>query len=282
MAEAALTTREALWTVATTMLRDAGLAEPRREALRIARDLDGPDGANALTDAREMVEPRFAARYLAAVERRAAGEPLAHVTGWTGFRHLTLATDRRALIPRPETEGLVELALSRARTGVAVDVGTGTGAIALSLVHEGAYTEVIGIDLSPDALQLARENATRTGLTVTWLAGDLLAPLGGRMVDLIVSNPPYLTEAEHASLESAVRDWEPAAALLAGDDGLQPYRRLFADAPRVLTPGGWLLLEVDARRARETAALATAGWRDVAILDDLFGRARYLVARRGE
>ena len=277
MAEVRTLTRDALWEAGAAILAPTGLPEPRREAVRIGRELEP---GTAAIDPRAMVDPVFAARYLAAVRRRAAGEPLAHVTGWTGFRHLTLASDRRALIPRPETEGLVELALARCRTGVAADIGTGTGAIALSLAHEGAFTEVIGTDLSPDALALARENAARTGLAVTWLEGDLLAPLAGRSVDLLVSNPPYLTEAEHAEPDRSVRNWEPALALLGGADGLAAYRRLFAGAPEVVVPGGWLVLEVDARRARETADLAGPAWRDVAILDDLFGRARYLVARR--
>lgn len=274
-------TREALWRAAAAQLGDAGLAEPRREALRIARDLDGPDRGNAVADGRALVTAEFADRFLAAVARRAAGEPLAHVTGWTGFRHLVIGSDRRALIPRPETEGLVELALARVRRGVAADIGTGSGAIALSLAHEGDFAEVIGTDLSSAALELARENGRRLDLPVTWLEGDLLAPLAGITVDLLVSNPPYLTEAEHAALDGAVREWEPALALLGGADGLAPYRRLLAEAPAVVAPGGWLVLEVDARRARATADLArTPAWRDVAILDDLFGRARYLVARR--
>lgn len=280
MVEAGVMTREALWQAATTTLLAGGIAEPRREALRIARDLDGPGGRDPVVEGCEVVDPAFAGRYLAAVARRAAGEPLAHVTGWTGFRHLVLGSDRRALIPRPETEGLVEVALERVRSGVALDIGTGTGAIALSLAHEGDFREVIGTDLSADALELARANGHQTGLQVTWLEGDLLGPVAGRRVDLLVSNPPYLTEGEHAALDAAVRDWEPASALLGGADGLAPYRRLLAEAPAVLVPGGWLALEVDARRARATADLALASaWRDVAILDDLFGRARYLVAR---
>jgi release factor glutamine methyltransferase len=274
-------TAEALWRVATDTLRAAGIADPRREARRLARPLGDPDTGALTPRGSETVEAGFAARYLAAVGRRAAGEPLAHVVGWTGFRHLVLGCDRRALIPRPETEGLVELALARVSRGVAADVGTGTGAIALSLAAEGEFDEVIGCDLSPDALALAGENAERCELSVTWLSGDMLAPLAGRQVDLLVSNPPYLTSAEHAGLDPAVRDWEPALALIGGEDGLDPYRRLLADAPALVVAGGWLVLEVDARRARATADLvSTRAWRDVAILDDLFGRARYLVARR--
>lgn len=274
-------TRDALWRAGTALLRDAGIGEARREALRIGRDLDGPEQAIGGYDPAEPVAPAWAERYLAAVARRAAGEPLAHVTGWTGFRHLVLGTDRRALIPRPETEGLVEVALARVRQGIAADIGTGTGAIALALAGEGGFETVYGCDISEDALALARDNGVRTGLAVQWLAGDLLAPLAGRRVDLLVSNPPYLTEAEYGGLDASVRDWEPELALVGGSDGLDPYRRLLDEAPVVLVPGGWLVLEIDARRARETAALvSSADWREVAILDDLFGRARYLVARR--
>ncbi len=279
MAESVAPTREALWAEATARLAAAGLSEPRREALAIAGDLEAGRPVLAL-DPAAPVAGEWASRYLAVIARRAQGEPRAHVTGTIGFRTLDLAIDGRALIPRPETEGLVEAALARVRHGVAADVGTGSGAIALSLAAEGAFTEVIGTDLSADALALARENAARTGQTVTWLSGDLLAPLAGLTLDLLVSNPPYLTEAEHRELDPAVRQWEPARALVGGPDGLEPYRRLLAGGGAVLRHEGWLALEVDARRAGATADLATAhGWCAVTILDDLFGRARYLLAR---
>jgi release factor glutamine methyltransferase len=271
-----------LWEQAAELLEDAGIAAPRREALRLYRVLTGPEAVTAPLPDRETVVSFEAGRdYLGAVEDFSIGMPLAYLAGWAGFRHLTLACDRRALVPRPETEGLVELALLRVREGVAVDVGTGTGAIALSLASEGSFARVFGTDLSPDALALARRNGRRTGIKVTWLVGDLLAPLGGRKVNLLVSNPPYLSTLEYDALEPGVREWEPATALIGGSDGLEFYRRLLAEAPAVLEPGGWIALEVDARRPQETAALATAhGWIDVRIFDDLFGRARYLLARR--
>jgi release factor glutamine methyltransferase len=175
----------------------------------------------------------------------------------------------------------VELALHRVREGVAADIGTGTGAIALSLAHEGDFAKVIGTDLSREALVLARRNGRHTGLKVSWRMGDLVAPLRGQPVDLLVSNPPYLSVLEFDKLDHTVRDWEPAAALIGGSDGLEFYRRLFLEAPSVLRPGGWIALEIDARRPQQTAELATAhGWNDVRIFDDLFGRARYLLARR--
>lgn len=282
MAEPALRTRAELWQEGADRLAAAGVAEPRREARRLAREIAGAERGVAGYEPAGPVEPGFAARYLAAVERRAAGEPLAHVTGWIGFRTLDLAIDRRALIPRPETEGLVELALARVDRGIAVDVGTGSGAIALALRAEGRFDAVYGIDCSADALALARTNAARTALDVTWLEGDLLAPFVGRQADLVVSNPPYLSDGEHDALDPAVRDWEPALALRGGPDGLAPYRRLFAETGLVLRPGGWLVVEVDAHRAGLTAELASHhGWREVTLRDDLFGRARYLAARWG-
>lgn len=231
----------------------------------------------------EMAEAVEVAAFSRAVERRVAGEPLAHVTGTMQFRHLTLASDRRALIPRPETEGLVDLALARVTTGRAADIGTGSGCIAFALAAEGAFEAVVGIDRSPEALALARRNRDWTGLPVDLVQGDLCAPLAAREYDLIVSNPPYLTEAEHAALDPSVRDWEPAAALASGPDGLDATRRLLVEAARPLRPGGWLVLELDCTRAARAAWLAReAGWEFVEVHDDLFGRARYLTARRSE
>src|ERR1017187_1814587 len=184
---------------ATCALGDAGIAEPRRDALRIWSDLERCSTADLVARPDERADADRARRFADAVRRRAAGEPLAHVTGWAGFRHLTLRCDRRAVIPRPETEGLGNAALARVRTGVAADVGTGTGAIALALSDEGSFDQVFGLDVSPDALALAAENATATGMAVSLLPGDLVAPLLGRPVNLLVSNPPYLTRVEYDS-----------------------------------------------------------------------------------
>ncbi|HEX5632482.1 MAG TPA: HemK family protein methyltransferase, partial [Gemmatimonadales bacterium] len=200
-----------------------------------------------------------------------------------GFRRLDLRSDRRALIPRPETEGLVDLALARVREGVAADVGTGTGCLALSLRQEGGFHEVIGVDVSAEALALAALNAALTGLAVRWVEGDLCGPLADHSVDLLVSNPPYLTRAEYEALDGAVRAWEPALALASGEDGLDATRRLLDDGRRVVRAGGWLALELDCTRAGAAAGLArAAGWQDVRVELDLFGRERYLLARRSE
>lgn len=253
---------------AAATLRASGLPEPRHEAVRIWYGL-GP-GADA--------------DFLAAVARRAGGEPLAYVTGQAGFRHLLLRTDRRALIPRPETEHLVELVLRAVPEGRVADVGTGTGCIALSLAIEGRYHQVIAIDRSSAALSLARENRARVGASgVLLLQGDLTEPLAAASLDALVANPPYLTDAEWEGLDASVARWEPTEALAAGADGLAPMRRLLDDGRRVLRSGGLLALEVDCRRAVRVARLATGlGWHDVHVTMDLFGRERFLLARRSD
>jgi len=274
---------DALVRGATRRLAASGVAEPSREAWRLWADLRGElPGASLLTRDRATSTDE-AERFQRAVARRVAGEPLAYVTGIAGFRRLTLRCDPRALIPRPETEGLVELVLERQATGVVVDVGTGTGCVALALADEGHYGAVVAVDRSPAALGLARENRDAAGAPVRLVLGDLTSGLAQASVHAVVSNPPYLTEAELAALEPGVRDHEPALALASGPDGLEATRRLVQDAGRVLRPGGWLALEVDMLRAPAVAALASrAGLTDVTVHEDLFGRARYVLARRSE
>ncbi|MDX2194351.1 MAG: peptide chain release factor N(5)-glutamine methyltransferase [Gemmatimonadales bacterium] len=264
---------------ATARLEAAGVAAAAREALDLWAHARGvPVAAAALdTEAPDAIVQRFEAM----VARREAGEPLAYVLSWWPFRHLVLAVDGRALIPRPETEQLVDLALARMRTGDAVDVGTGTGCLGLSLAREGAFASVTLTDASVHALALAQENAERCGLGVHLVCGDLTAPLEDASRDLLVANPPYLTTAEWDALAPAVQAWEPRLALDGGHDGLVPYRRLLEDGRRVLRPGGWMALEVDATRARAVAALAHAhGWDAVTVQEDLFGRERFVLARK--
>jgi len=278
-------TRGALLARGRLLLEAGGVDAARREALRVWSDLDAPGAppAAAWLDPGVPVSPARAAEYLAAIARRAAGEPLAHVTGWTGFRHLTLRTDRRALIPRPETEGLVDLVLGRVRGGRVADVGTGTGCIALSLASEGPY-QVIGVDVSADALALAGENRRVAGVSgLALVRGDLCEPLRADSLDALVSNPPYLTSEEYAALDPSVKSWEPALALDGGPDGVTTLGRLLAEARRVVRRGGWLALEVDAARAGLAARRAAAlGWTDATLHADLFGRERYLLARRSD
>jgi release factor glutamine methyltransferase len=280
--ESGLSRRELL-DEATAALDAAALPQPRGEAVRLWSELTGEEAAELFLQSDSGAPPAAVSDFRAAVRRRSAGEPLAHVSGQAGFRWLTLRCDRRALIPRPETEGLVDHVLERVRGGRVADIGTGSGCLALSLASEGAFSHVIAVEASADALGLAEENRRLTGVPVGLLRGDLCAPLQRGAFDALVSNPPYLSSGEYEVVDASVRLWEPKAALVSGSDGLEATNRLLHDARDVLRPGGWLALEVDAGRAEECARRATAlGWSDVVIQRDLFGRERYLLARRSE
>jgi release factor glutamine methyltransferase len=266
-------------------LRQAGISEPRRQALRIWTELSGTTPAETLLGHHLAVEPFRVADFRRAIARRALGEPLSHVTGWAGFRHLTLRSDRRALIPRPETEGLVELLLQRVGSGMVADVGTGSGCIALSLALEGGFSRVVGIDSSVDALTLACSNARLLGAsrTVDFVRADLCTALRPGAFDALISNPPYLTPGEYQALDGSVRNWEPARALRSGVDGMEATIRLIDEGRAALRSGGWLALEVDCTRAGAAAQVANEhGWHEVSIHMDLFGRERYLLARRSD
>jgi len=228
----------------------------------------------------EMVE-RFRAT-LAQVER---GVPFQYAAGRVGFRTLDLMIDPRALIPRPETEGLVELvlALDGAPGGLAADIGTGSGCIALALATEGSFDRVIAVECSAAAAALARENVAlvqpspRTKVEIR--EGNLLRPLAGERCRVIVSNPPYLTEAEYEALAPSVKQFEPREALVSGPDGLAASRALLEGAAAMLEPGGVLALEIDERRGDAIRALAHQfGWARIDVHDDLFGRPRYALA----
>lgn len=227
----------------------------------------------------------------ALIAARARGEPLAYVVGRHPFRTLELRTDRRALIPRPETEGLVDIVLtwaherrgSEAAWGTAVDVGTGSGCIALALAAEGRFDRVVAVERCRRACALARENIDDGGAAVHLVRGDLLAGVARGSIDVLVSNPPYLTEDEYDRLDSGVRSHEPRAALVGGPDGLGVIHRLLHDGLRCLRPGGLLALEIDCYRAENVRDLARqTGWRDVRVMHDLAGRSRYLTAEREE
>jgi len=192
-------------------------------------------------------------------------------------------TDRRALIPRPETEGLVDLVLAKRRDGVVADICTGTACIALALADEGRFDAVHAVELDADALALATENVRGSGLRVRLHQGDLVAPVLGLGLDVLVSNPPYIAAEEYQGLDPSVRDWEPKLALESGRDGLEHTRRLLDEGRGALRSGGLVALELDANRAGPSAELAqTFGWTDIAVHRDLYGRERYLTARRGE
>jgi release factor glutamine methyltransferase len=223
-----------------------------------------------------------------AATKRRAGAPLAYAVGRASFRHLTLEVDENVLIPRVETERLVDLMLERCTPAIrtVADIGTGSGAIALSLAYERDFDKVIGTDISRGALAIAEKNATLLAgelrSPVEFLHGAVLAPLIERHVDAIVSNPPYIAYSEGRELPRSVRDWEPAVALLSGDDGLAVTRSIVAQAPGVLTRGGILALEVDTRRAGAVAEMIAVDghYIDIEVLPDLTGRERFVIAWR--
>jgi len=249
----------------------------------VASGLDGDEFLEALD--RSATE-RAVAHLDAMLARLDTGEPLQYVLGRWGFRHLDLMVDRRVLIPRPETECVVEVALQRARSMdlpiVCADLGTGSGAIGLSLAMKlpDDGVTVWMTDCSADALDVARANAAgigRAGAKVRIAEGDWFAALPielrGRL-SLIVSNPPYVAD-DDGELESIVREWEPAMALFAGSDGLDDVRRLVADSRGWLAVGGWLVMEIGASQGPSVTALLTDfGYDDVTVSTDLNGRDR--------
>jgi release factor glutamine methyltransferase len=265
------------------------------DALREARDLlaavhDMPRHWPTLEQATPVSAEEWE-RGVRAAERRAAGAPLQYAAGRACFRHLTLDVDERVLIPRPETEQLIDVVLDALRDepgGIAVDVGTGSGAIALALAQEGRFDRVIATDVSLGALEVARGNATRCAAVlrapVELRAGSLLGPVRERPLRAVVSNPPYIAWEERDTLPASVRDWEPTVALFSASDGMAATARLVREAARALGARGLLAIEVDARRASVAAELvATEGaYEEVRVQLDLTGRERFVVARRRE
>jgi release factor glutamine methyltransferase len=231
----------------------------------------GTTRARLLAHAEVALEPAAAERYATLIGRRAAGEPLAYLTGRREFWSLELAVTPAVLVPRPETELLVEraLALCPASAARAVDLGTGSGAVALSLAAERPRWQITATDLSAAALAVARANATRLGLVIEFREGDWFEPLAGRRFELVVSNPPYVAAADPA-LGAAALAYEPRLALTPGADALASLRAIVRAAPRHLVPGGWLLLEHGADQgASVRRELVLAGFRYVRSHRDL-------------
>jgi len=222
--------------------------------------------------------------YLALIARRARGEPLAYILGRREFWSLELEVDPAVLVPRPETELLVEraLALRTQPTGRVADLGTGSGAVALALARERPGWQVVGIDVSAQALRVARRNAARLGLShVELIEGSWFAPLDGRRFDLILSNPPYVAQADPV-LAAAPLSFEPRDALTPGADALSSIRQLVREAPDYLERDGWLLLEHGATQGAAVAGLLVArGFTHVRSHRDLAGEVRMTEARWG-
>ena len=260
-----------VWTIArllswtTDFFREHGIENPRLDAEVLLGAVLGKDRMYLYVHFDEPLEPVELARFRSHVKERAAHVPLAYVLGRREFMGLDFRVTRDTLIPRPDTEVLVQCAVDFLRARAAegrddlalADIGTGTGAIALSVLHytEGARADAV--DISPAAAEVARENAERLNLTerIEIHEGDLTAPLAGCSYDVILSNPPYIPTADIATLMPEVRSYEPHLALDGGRDGLTIYRRLAADAPALLRDGGMIAVEVGIGEACDVACL---------------------------
>jgi release factor glutamine methyltransferase len=309
------TRREAVDGVARELAgagEEAAVDQPRVEAQRLLCHVLGADRAELARTGDVELSPEEAGRLARVTRRRLAGEPLQHIEGTTEFRELVLLADERALIPRPETEELVDRieAWARAREGAeggvrrvsrrggrdeallgeALDVGTGSGAIALSLVAEGIAGRAVGLDVSTDALLQAAANRSGAGLSEDEVEFRVAArPVWNSVsrderFDVVVSNPPYLTDEEMAELPAQIAEHEPADALAGGRDGLDVVREIVDRAGAYLRPGGALFLEIGAGQGEAVRELlgASGGWSEVEVERDLAGRERFVRAERPE
>lgn len=269
-----VTVREALDS-ATIPLRAARIESARLDAELLLAEALGVRRDALVTDPERELDGPATRRFQELMRRRVfEREPVAYLLGRKAFRHLELAVDRRVLVPRPETETLVEAALGLAKGATVVDVGTGSGAVALALKHERPDLRVVATEVDSEALSVARANAERLGLEVELVQGDLLAGLDGPL-DAVVSNPPYVAEGEVVAPELA---HEPRRALIAGPDGLAVIRRLIPQAA-ALAP--FVALEVGAGQADAVAGLmGEAGLERTDTVHDLAGVDRVVIGRR--
>lgn len=282
------------WTVgrvvkwASDDFKARGLESPRLDAELLLGSVLGIDRIRIITDAQRPLTPDELARYRDLHRRRRGHEPVAYLLGQREFYGRMFLVDAGVLIPRPDTETLVDVALrrtaSRSLYGRAIDLCTGSGCVAITFARERPTWRVDGADLSPRAIATARRNALRLGAiwNIRWVEGDLFAPLGAvePIHDLITANPPYIPEAEVETLEPDIRDHEPRMALTGGADGLDVTRRLIAEAPRHLAPGGVLALEIMSGTSAAVAdLLRQAGLGEVEITRDYGGHDRVVSGR---
>ncbi len=275
---------------AEELLAAAGVENPRRDAEALLAHCLKVEPWRLLLEREKVLTPGEEAEFQTLLEARRARRPLAYIRGWTGFHDLILACDPRALVPRPETEILVEEAfrfLAGKGAPEVIEIGCGTGAIALALARQLPGAVLGASDISPAALELARDNAARLGLLekVDLRLGDLFAPWTDRRgggVDLVVANPPYLSRQELAAAPPEVREFEPRLALDGGEDGLEVIRRLIEEVAGYLQPSGRLIFEIGAGQGAAVRRLAgeTEGWDFLELARDYCGRDRVAVFGR--
>ncbi|MDR3724954.1 MAG: peptide chain release factor N(5)-glutamine methyltransferase [Terracidiphilus sp.] len=258
----------------------------RRDAETLMMHLIQRDKAYLMAHPEQDLSAEGAVRYYAQVDRRLAGEPIQYITGEQEFYGLPFCVNHHVLIPRPETEGLVERVLELAagfKYPRIVDVGTGSGAIVVTLASKLPQAEFTAIDISSEALDVANSNAARNGVAsrIRFQQGDLLTPVKAGGVEIVVSNPPYVATTDREAMAVEVREFEPTMALFAGVDGLDVYRRLIPAAQEKLAPGGWLAMEIGCGQAEAIAdLLAAAGFAQIEFARDLAGIERVATARR--
>ncbi|MDT8903719.1 peptide chain release factor N(5)-glutamine methyltransferase [Anaeroselena agilis] len=283
---------EPKWTIGSILtwtkqyFADKGVASPRLDAEVLLSHILGTDRMYLYVNFDQPLEAGELAAFREAVKKRAARMPVAYITGRREFFGLSFAVTPAVLIPRPDTEVLVEAVIRRfqATDGPSVlDIGTGSGAVIVSLLHKLPAARGVATDVSAEALAVAADNAARLGVAdrLEFLRGDLLAPAAGRVFDAIVSNPPYIAAKDMAALEPEL-GYEPRGALAGGADGLDFYRRMAGGAAALLRPGGFLAVEVGAGQARQVAALATeaTGLEAADTIKDYAGVERVVVLER--
>ncbi|MDD3653249.1 MAG: peptide chain release factor N(5)-glutamine methyltransferase [Desulfotomaculaceae bacterium] len=273
--------------LARRQLIESGSASPALDAEVLLAHVTGHDRAGLYRDWEKILTPGEEARFKMMVDKRRDGMPVAYLTGYKEFMGLSFAVNHFVLIPRPETELMVELALQLAPPGaVVVDAGTGSGAIAVSLAYFRPDVRIYATEQSREAIETARSNAIRHGLEnrVKFYQGDLLAPLSGLNLagraDLLTANLPYIATGDLPSLPREVRLFEPVSALDGGTDGLDLYRRLIPGAATILRPGGILLAEIGSDQREAVAKLLQPTLWEVTVQKDLAGRDRLVVAHR--
>jgi release factor glutamine methyltransferase len=285
---------EAPWTIRRVLawaaddLRARGSSSPRLDAELLLCDVLGTTRVSLIIDAERPLSKDELARYKALHQRRRQGEPVAYLRGVREFYGRAFRVDRRVLVPRPETEILVEVALERTRalslSARTLDLCTGSGCVAVTIAKERPTSFVMGADLSKDALVVARENAIRLGaVRCGFVRSDLFAAIPADChFDLVTANPPYIPRGDIPTLMADVRDFEPRLALDGGPDGLDLVRRIVEDAPRFLAPGGVLAMEIGAGEAPDVRALFEArGFQAVDVRRDYGGHERIVSGVRG-